>query len=285
MRSDLVPNGKNRRKYRDSNFGRPEQKTLHNVLKRELVFNFGYEDKLAIADLLVDRLLDLVKQYSPDPAGLQAGQVLWLAVDVNAPPTHNRTLEVTDMVPVVLTLVAPDDLKRRKQGERWHDIFPDVVARLFLEAYQQGGVLAIPDIVALCGCGYSNAQRARQRWEKKNDKILPTRGVIHDLGSYPTHKAQIVSLHLQGLNTQEIGRLTYHAPECVDRYLDDFERVLLLYRKLGKARSINTISFYSGLSVALVKQYYAIIKEHPELLKDLDDSQESQELEERASAS
>ena len=109
--------------------------------------------------------------------------------------------------------------------------------------------------------------------------------MIHDLGSYPTHKAQIVSLHLQGLNTQEIGRLTYHTPECVDRYLGDFERVLLLYRKLGKARSINKISFYSGLSIALVKQHYAIIKEHPELLKDLDDNQEIQELEEPAPSS
>jgi Protein of unknown function (DUF1670) len=279
MRTDLPPNGKNRRKYRDSNFGRPEQKTLHNVLKRELVFNFGYEDKLAIADLLVERLLALVKEYSPDPAGLQPGQVFWLAVDVNAPPTHNRTLEVTDMVPVILTLVSPNDLKRRKEGQLWIDIFPDVVARLFLEAYQQGGVLAIPDIVALCGCCYARAQRARQKWEKKTNQILPTRGVIHDLGSYPTHKAQIVSLHLQGLNTQEIGRLTYHAPECVDRYLDDFERVLILYRKLGKGRSINKISFYSGLSIALVKQYYAIIKEHPELLRDLDDSPNCQELE------
>lgn len=285
MRNDLLPNAKNRRRYRDSAFGRPEQKTLHNVLRRELVFNFGYEDKLAIADLLVERMLELVKQYSPDPAGLSPGQIVWLAVDVNAPPTHNRTLAVTDMVPVILTLVHPDDLKRRKDGQLWADIFPDIVARLFTEAYQQGGVLAIPDIVALCGCCYSRAQRARQKWEKKNDKILPTRGVIHDLGSYPTHKAQIVSLHLQGLNTQEIGRLTYHAPECVDRYLDDFERVLLLYKKLGKARSIQKISFYSGLSVALVKQYYAIIKVHPELLSESDDCPESQELEAPASPS
>jgi hypothetical protein len=268
MKTDLPPNSKHRRKYRDSNFGRPEQKTLHNLLKRELVFNFGYEDKIAIADLLVERLLALVKEFSPDPADLQPGQAFWLAVDVNAPPVRNRTLEVTEMRPVILTLVHPDDLRRRKQGELWHDIFPDVVARLFLEAYEQGGVLAIPDIVALCGCCYSNAQHARQRWEKRNDRILPTRGVIHDLGSYPTHKAQIISLHLQGLNTQEIGRLTYHAPQCVDRYLDDFERVLLLYRRLGKSRSMNKISFYSGLSIALVKQYYAIIKEHPELLHD-----------------
>jgi len=268
MRTDLPPNGKNRAKYRQSNFGRPEQKTLHNLLKRELLFNFGYDDKVAVADLLVERFLALVKEYSPDPAGLQPGQALWLAVDVNAPPVRNRTLELTEMVPVILTLVAPSDLQRRKQGEEWKEIFPDIVARLFQEAYQQGGVLAIPDIVALCGCCYSRAQRARQKWEKLHNQMLPTRATLHDLGSYPSHKAQIITLHLQGLNTQEIGRLTYHAPQCVDRYIDDFQRVLLLYRKLGPGRSINKIAFYTGLSVALVKQYYAIIKEHPDLLEE-----------------
>lgn len=267
MRTDLLPNPKNRLKYRDSAFGRSAEKTLHNILKRELLFNFGYEDKVAIADLLVDRFLALVREYSPDPAGLQPGQALWLAVAVDAPPTRGRTMPLTQMVPVVLTLVHPDDLRRRKEGEKWRDIFPDVVARLFLEAYEQGGVLAIPDVVALCGCCYSNAQHARQRWEKKTGQLLPTRGTIHDLGSTPTHKAQIVALHLQGLNSLEIGRVTHHAPACVDRYLDDFERVLTLYRRLGQGRSVNKIAFYAGLSEGLVKQYLEIIKEHHEILQ------------------
>jgi hypothetical protein len=267
MRTDLIPNGKNRSKYRLSTFGRPEQKTLHNILKRELVFNFGYEDKVAIADLLVERFLALVKEYSPDPQGLKPGQALWLAVDVDAPPTRGRTMEMTQMRPVILTLVHPDDLRRRKEGERWQEIFPDVVARLFREAYEQGGVLAIPDIVAVCGCCYSAAQRARQRWEKAHNEMLPTRGTIHDLGSFPTHKAKIIALHLEGINTQDIGRVTNHAPECVDRYIDDFQRVFMLYRKLGTGRSVNRIAFYTGLSHGLVEQYIAIIKEHRETLR------------------
>lgn len=268
MRNDQIPNARAREKHRTSAFGRPEQKTLHNILKRELLFNFGYEDKVAIADLLVERFLALVEEYSPDPAGLQPGQIVWLAVDVNAPPTRGRTMALTQMRSVVLTLVHADDLRRRKEGEKWRDIFPDVVARLFQETYEQGGVLALPDIVALCGCCYSTAQRARARWEKEHDQLLPTRGTIHDLGSRPTHKVQIINLYLQGFNSTEIGRLTQHVPECVDRYVDDFERVLMLYRKLGKARSIPKMAFYTGLSEGLVKQYVAIIKEHPGLLEE-----------------
>jgi hypothetical protein len=268
MRNDLIPNARAREKHRTSAFGRPEQKTLHNLLKRELLFNFGYEDKVAIADLLVERFLALVQEYSPDPAGLKPGQIAWLAVDIDAPPTRGRTMALTQMRSVILTLVHPDDLRRRKDGEKWRDIFPDVVARLFQEAYEQGGVLAIPDIVALCGCCYSTAQRARARWEKKHDQLLPTRGTIHDLGSRPTHKVQIINLYLQGLNSTEIGKATRHVPECVDRYVDDFERVLMLYRKLGKGRSIGAMAFYTGLSEGLVRQYVAIIKEHTELLEE-----------------
>ena len=266
MRADQIPNAKSRRQHRLSAFGRPEQKTLHNILKRELVYNFGYEDKLAIADLLVERFLALFEEYAPAPERLQPGQLLWLAVAVQAPPVRGQSIACTQMQPVVLTLVHADDLRRRKTGEKWRNLFPDVVARLFQEAYAQGGVLAIPDIVALCGCCYSTAQRARQRWEQRNDRLLPTRGTIHDLGSRPTHKAKIIQLHLQGLNTQEVGRLTYHAPECVDRYVDDFERVLMLYRRLGAGRSAQRIAFYSGLSEGLVRQYIAIIKDHAHIL-------------------
>ncbi len=274
MRNDLIPNARAREKHRISAFGRPEQKTLHNILRRELLFNFGYEDKVAIADLLVERFLTLVKEYSPDSVGLEPGQIAWLAVDVNAPPTRGRTMALTQMRSVILTLVHPDDLRRRKEGEKWRDIFPDVVASLFQEAYEQCAVLAIPDIVALCGCCYSTAQRARARWEKRHDELLPTRGTIHDLGSRPTHKVQIINLYLQGLNSTEIGRATRHVPECVDRYVDDFERVLMLYRKLGKARSIPKMAFYTNMSEGLVREYVAIIKEHSELLEEEKDGDE-----------
>jgi hypothetical protein len=128
-------------------------------------------------------------------------------------------------------------------------------------------LLAIPDIVALCGCCYSAAQRARERWEQAHNEMVPTRGTIHDLGSFPTHKAKIIALHLEGINTQEIGRVTNHAPECVDRTIDDFQRVFMLYRKLGTGRSENRIAFYTGLSQGLVEQTIAIIKEHRETLR------------------
>ncbi len=59
-------------------------------------------------------------------------------------------------------------------------------------------------------------------------EILPLRGYVADMGSWPTHKAAIVRLYLEGLTTHEIASRTYHSKRSVDRYIEGFERVRLL---------------------------------------------------------
>ncbi len=51
------------------------------------------------------------------------------------------------------------------------------------------------------------------------------------MGSWPTHKAAIIRLYLEGLTTPEIASRTYHAKKSVDRYIEGFERVRLLDAK------------------------------------------------------
>jgi len=43
-----------------------QQKSLENLLKRELVFNFGYDNKLAIAEVLVEKIMEIIAVYAPD---------------------------------------------------------------------------------------------------------------------------------------------------------------------------------------------------------------------------
>jgi Protein of unknown function (DUF1670) len=66
---------------------------------------------------------------------------------------------------------------------------------------------------------------------RKRGEILPIRGYVADMGSWPTHKAAIIRLYLDGLTTPEIASRTYHAKESVDRYIEGFERVRLLDAK------------------------------------------------------
>ena len=63
-------------------YGPSQQKTLHNLLKRELVLNFGYENKLKIADVLIDSLLEIIDTYGKDNSKIQPYQVVWPAVAI-----------------------------------------------------------------------------------------------------------------------------------------------------------------------------------------------------------
>ena len=61
-------------------YGPLAQKTLHNVLKRELVEQFGFENMGLIADGLIHRFLEIIEGFDPKRQVMFPGQVLWLAV-------------------------------------------------------------------------------------------------------------------------------------------------------------------------------------------------------------
>ena len=79
------------------------------------------------------------------------------------------------------------------------------------------------------------------------------------MGMTFSHKRLIVELHLKGLFTSEIARISNHDPENVDRYIDDFERVLEFAKENAP---VYKITFYTGMSERLVKEYLEIVKEH-----------------------
>ncbi len=39
-----------------------QEKSLKSMIKRELVLNFGYADKLSVADLLAEKIVDIFMQ-------------------------------------------------------------------------------------------------------------------------------------------------------------------------------------------------------------------------------
>ncbi|MFQ5801006.1 MAG: DUF1670 domain-containing protein [Candidatus Hydrothermarchaeales archaeon] len=234
------------------------QKTLRNMVIRELVFNFGYDNQIAVAETLADRVLEIVKEYSPDRSTVKPGQVVWLAVDIEDRPGRGKSMSMTRLKPVILTLVSEEDVRQLNNGLSPKELLPNIVARILLESEEQGGLLSMVDLSVLLNASISTVIKARERWEKANGKMLPTRGTIHDLGMTFTHKRQVVDLHLEGYFTSEIARKTGHDPSCVDRYIDDFQRVLML--KMD-GQPLNKICFYTGLGRKLVSQYLDYIEE------------------------
>lgn len=235
-----------------------QQKTLENMIIRELIINFGYDNQLAVADTLAKRVLEIVKEYSLEKERVNPGQIVWPAVDINERAGRGKNMAMTKQKTVLLTLVSEEEVRQLSNGHKSRELLPDVIARILLEAEEQGGVLAMNDLAAMMHCSAATVTKAREAWETKHGKILPTRGSLHDMGTTFTHKKQIVGLHLEGYFTSEIARMTNHDPVNVDRYIDDFQRVFMLAQD---GQPLNKICFYTGLSKGLVTQYLDFIRE------------------------
>jgi len=240
-------------------YGPLSQKTLPNILKRELMEQFGFENMGLIADVLIARLLQLVHEYSPENKKLLPGQALWLAVAADEKAGPGKPMCLTRLVPVILTIVDPAELESMAMERRSHiELRPASVARLLKEAYAQGGVLCQSDAAVLLRTTTAQVCRAIKAWHEEHpDEMLPYRGTVHDLGRTTTHKLRAVELHLKGLLTREIARRMEHDPSSVDAYLSDFERVWQLHQD---GKNLDQISFLTKIARSVVVQYIELIE-------------------------
>lgn len=240
-------------------YGTFQQKSLENMIRRELVLNFGYDNKLAIADVLAKRVLELVDEFAPDRERVRPLQAVWVAVDRYESPAYGKTLADTQQRPVILDLWTREEIDELAGGRNPTSLLPARVARLCKQALEQDGVLIQTDLALLLGVSVSTIRKAIDAWQQQHDEILPLRGTVHDMGMTFTHKRQIIALHLQGYFTSEIAKITNHDPMNVDRYIQDFERLLEFAKEKAP---INKICFYTGLSEGLAREYLDIISEN-----------------------
>lgn len=247
------------RAYTKALFSANEQKSLENMLKRELVYNFGYDNKLAIADVLVKNFLSIIEKFAPDKDNVTPGQIVWLAISKDDYPGLGKKVANTLLEPVILTLWTKDEIEQIANGRKLNELLPDRIARVCQEAYSQGGLLSSADLMLIFNISYNTAINKRALWEKQNNKTLPTRGSIHDLGLTFSHKIEAINLHLKGYFTSEIARKLNHDPNCIDQYIKDFERVRPFVKEQAP---VYKISFFTGLSQKLIKEYIKIFKKY-----------------------
>lgn len=242
------------RQLTKSVYGPLQEKTVKNVLIKHIINCYGYDNKLRIAETMVEDMLDIMDEFLPKQQKLKPGQLIWYAVDVNDKHTHGKKMKEAKLKPVILTLISEDDLKDYADGISVRKIRNKRMLRIFEEAYEQGGVLALSDAAVLLSVLVDAISKNLQKIRKQGIDI-PTRGFVHDLGPTVTHKKQIIELYEQGYLTPDIGRMTKHDKTNVDRYIKDYERVKQLADKFDKDK----ISRLTGLSRSLVEQYLEII--------------------------
>ncbi len=95
------------------------------------------------------------------------------------------------LVPVILTMVAREDIMHLFQGVPLPEVRQQVIARLHREADAQGGTLAELDTCLLLCQSQTAIGKAVRAYEQEHACIVPRRGTVHDMGRSVTHKAII----------------------------------------------------------------------------------------------
>jgi hypothetical protein len=251
-------NAKEKRLRAKSIYHSIQQKSLESMIKRELVLNYGYDNKMAIAESLASRVMQIFEEYAPDKERIKPFQILWVGVDQYDPPAHGKTLAQTAQKTVVIDLWTEEELAELANGKPPRDLLPQRVARITKQALAHETVFIQTDLSLMLGVSVATIHKAIDTWQKEHDEILPLRGTIHDMGTTFSHKRLIIELYLKGLMTSDIARITNHDPVNVDRYIGDFERVREFAREEAP---IYKICFFTGISERLVKEYLNLIKE------------------------
>jgi hypothetical protein len=237
-------------------FAPMKDKTLQNVLSHRIGTEFPRIGGPRIRQLCAQMILEVIDKHVRSRESVTHGQILWMAVSVDDPPSRHKRLSETDLVPVVLNLSTADDIERVLSRVNWFERLTKKAIRLCRQAYAQGGLLSNVDLSELLRYNPGDIGRALAEYERQTNTVVPRRATVHDVGTGLTHKRIIcLKRYGEGKSPQEIARQTYHTLEAVDRYLGQYERVRHCRQQGMEDKEI---AYTLNCSISLVRQYSAI---------------------------
>ena len=249
----------------DTYADRFNKRSLPELLVHKFLTKYGYAHGPLIARAIVDDILAVVEQCYPERHPPKT--VVWLAVRREW-KGQRKGIKLSDLVPIHLPMVTDEeiqllmkpDLRKKLKARRAFNRAR--FARWCFEAYDQGGVLTLLDLSLLSGMSERYVGELLREYEAEHDKVVPTRGTVHDLGGSVTHKAEVVRRWLRHESPAQIARVLGHSQRAVDRYIADFRKVRLLAQKVP----IGEIPHLAGLSGNVVKQYLALMRQYDSAL-------------------
>ncbi len=210
-----------------------------------------------ISCLFADKIDELYERFHPPRSRFKAGQLLWTGVAIDDPPCRGKRIEDTRLVPVVLDLVALEDIETAKANERRFLTRGRKIIRLFRQAHEQGAVLGHADVSLLLNMSMSRLSAYVIDHERQTGELVPRRGTIHDMGTSLTHKAIICYKSLvEKKPTSQVAAETFHSFEDVEYYVQCLRRVQLCR---DKGMSLDEIAQAVGHSQGLVQEYLDLI--------------------------
>ncbi len=256
------------------------KRSFRNGIIRMLEESYKLLGSHKVIEMIADDIVELHKEFYPELEKESFGHIVWRTTRATSrKPSYGTKAEDYEVQTVILPLVIDDDIDNRikshyahpkddggvnyeKQMER--DI--KVMARLCKSAAEQGGWLTGAELSVLLNRSLGTIGRYMQIYHETHDDILPTKGMMLDQGSKPTHKAAIINLYEQGYPEPDIARITNHTIESTSRYIKSYKNIKLL---MEKRFSMIEMVRITGLGYRTIYQYRDLVYQyHPSLKTD-----------------
>lgn len=238
-----------------------QQKFDHGFESRviDLLDNeYGVVSGDKIKRMFAKEIARLANESIVDADKFEMGQISWYGVDIEDKPSYGKNASKTLYKHITLDLATEEDMDMAAEGFSYRERRKHKIIRLFENAYEQGTLLTHSDVAFLLHVSTGTVGRDVKEYMNETDKIVHTRGIVHDIGPSLTHKKIIVTLWYKGYLEPEISRITNHSEEAVHRYIKAAQRVEIAMESTDDPRKIGRLL---GMSENLVKQYIEIIKE------------------------
>ena len=253
------------------------KRSFRNGIIRLLEEEFKLIGSHKVIEMIADNIVELHKEYYPDIEKLSHGSIVWRTTKAtNHKPSYGTRSEDYEVKTVILPLVTDEDIDNRIKGfyshpdengernyQKQYDRDVEVMARLVKSAAAQGGWLTGAELSVLLNRSVGAIGHYIKKYHQTHQDILPTKGMMLDQGSKPTHKAAIINLYEQGYPEPDISRITNHTIASTSRYIKSYKNIKLL---LEKGFGMIEIIRITGMGSRTVYQYRELIFQyHPSL--------------------
>jgi hypothetical protein len=259
-------------------YGSIPKRNFRNAIIRLLEDQYKLVGSHKVINLIADDIERLHRDFYPDVELNSIGTINWRTTKAGCKkPSYGTKAEDYEVVTVKLPLIRDEDIDNRirefhSYGEtrtpnanykkaQARDI--ETMARLVKSAYEQGGLLTGAELSVLLNRSLGVIGKYMKKYHETHKDILPTKGMILDQGSKPTHKGSIISLYEQGYAEPDISRQTNHTIAATSRYLKNYKRVKTL---LEKGFSVIEMVRLTGMGRSTILQYRELVYYyHPKL--------------------
>ena len=248
------------------------KRNFRNAIIRLLEEQFKVLGSHKVLQLIAEEVVNLHKEFYPEIEKQNFGHIVWRTTSADCKkPSYGTRVEDYEVKTVILPLITEEDIDMRIRSyygksdnyERKDARDIRVMARLIKSAYAQGGLLSGAELSVLLNRSMGTIGRYIRKYHQANNDILPTKGIILDQGSRPTHKASIIHLYEQGYPEVDIARLTNHTIESTSRYIKSYKNIKMLF---VKGFNIMEMVRVTGMGRSTVIQYRDLVYlYHPNL--------------------